>query len=100
MMSRASRSVQKYLGEARARAVARRRLPAWLAVLMPFTVLFFVFGVTVGGMFAAGRIHHWLHPEITWRAISDAARFLIFAGAFVAALAPGVILATWLCGLC
>jgi hypothetical protein len=93
MRIKASEAVQKYLADTRQRAIARRRLPVWLALLMPFIALFFVFGTTLVCILAAAYVHNVLYPETTWRAMGGAAQFLIFAAAFIMGLAPGLIFA-------
>jgi len=94
MLTKASGSVHKYFREAGSRAAARRRLPVWLALLMPFIGLFFVFCITVALGLIGIHVYQVLHPRLPQDTIS-----LIFGGAFIAAIAPGFIvanLALWL----
>jgi hypothetical protein len=82
------RSLRKYLGEMQARAAARQRPPAWLALMMPFIAMFSVFCIMAVLVLVAIQLVHLGHLQLQPRTMA-----LIFLGAFVAAIAPGLMFA-------
>jgi hypothetical protein len=85
--------LDRYQKEFQLRQEARMKLPLWLRLLMPLLVLSCVFGLAFGLVFLAYSTHGQIFPGVTWQNIAGHVAMLIFAGGFIAALAPGIMLA-------
>jgi hypothetical protein len=84
--------VQKALGDFRARQAARRRLPIWLALLMPIMAISAELGLTFVCIVLLWTIHRALHSASTL----GAAFILIFFSSFFFAIAPALMLLNFL----
>jgi hypothetical protein len=90
---RSSDKIRRHVAGFRARQEARARLPIWLALLMPFMGLSFVFGATAVFVVAAFQIYTVVHGVPPSMGTNAWPALIIIAGSFVAAVAPGFMLA-------
>jgi hypothetical protein len=92
-MTRSSRRLLGLGADFTARSAARGRLPAWLKVAAPLLSLVSVFTLVALLFAAANAIHSLARPGVTLATAAGPSELLMFLGSFVAALAPGFLIA-------
>ena len=85
--------MKRYASGFGARQRARGRLPVSLGIVMPFTFLTCVFGLTFLSAYGWIELHLALHPGVTFRTLSGFPFALMTFPMFVGCVGPGGILA-------